>query len=123
MVSLGGGEQERQVEDGVVGAEGLHDGVGCNDDVDCTGLGQLDHLGLGAQQLRGVDLDHILVAQDFVVVDELREGLKADVGGVGGGLVVADADNPSAVTCTAAAGKHADAEGEDQQNPDPFPGE
>jgi hypothetical protein len=33
---------------------------------------------------------------------------------------MADADNPSAVTCTAAAGKHADAEGQDQQKGYPF---
>ena len=120
MVGFRRAEQVGQVEQGVVLGEGLHDGVGCNDDVDCTGLGQLDHLGLGAQQLRGVDLHNVLLAQHFVVVDELSEGGQTDVGGVGGGLVVADADNPFAVACGAAAGEHADTQSQNQQKGYPF---
>ena len=84
MVGLLAGEQIRQVEDLVLGAERLHDGVGGHHKVDRARLGQLHHLGLAAQQLAGVDLHAVLVAQ--LVVDMLRKGGQAQVIRVAGRL-------------------------------------
>lgn len=120
VVGLSGAEQVGQVEQGVVLGEGLHDGVGRNDDVDCAGLSQLNHLSLRTQQLRGVDFHDILVAQLFVLIDKISEGGQTNMSGVGGGLVVADSDNPLAVASTAAAGKQADSQRQDAQQGYPF---
>ena len=56
-----------------------------------------------------------LVAQLFVVIDKLSEGRQTNMGGVGGGLVVADSDNPLAVAGTAAARKQAEGQHQDAQ--------
>ena len=75
VVGFYAGEQVRQVEDLVFGAEGLHDGSGCHYKVDGTGLGQLHHFGLGAQQLAGVHLHAVLVAQ--LLVDVVGKGFQS----------------------------------------------
>ena len=62
----------------------------------------------------------MVIDTDPEVVDELREGLKAHVGGVGGGLVMADSDNPLAVARSAAACEQANGDDQGQQEGYPF---
>ena len=105
VVGLHAGEQVRQVEDLVFGAEGLHDGSGRHHKIDSTGLGQLHHFGLGAQQLTGVHLHAVLVAQLFI--DVVGKRFQAQVIRVGLGLHMADAHDLAVVIgAGAAAGKH-----------------
>ena len=103
VVCLGAGEQVGQVEQSVVLRESLQQGVGRHAESDGAGLGQLDHLILGAQQLAGEDLDVVLVPQ--LAADELLEGQQSGVGGVVGGLVVSDADDLQSVAAGARAAR------------------
>ena len=95
VVSLLAGEQIRQVEDLVLGAECLHDGVGGHHKVDGARLGQLHHLGLAAQQLAGVNLHAVLVPQ--FLIDKIRKRGQAQVVGVVGRLHMANADDPAVI--------------------------
>ena len=101
MVRLTGRKKVRQVEQGIVVAEGFQQRVGRHTEVDGAGLGQLDHLVLGAQQLAGEDLHVIFVAQ--FALDKFFKRHQRNVGGMVGGLVVANADDLPSVGRSAAA--------------------
>ena len=106
VVGFHAGEQIRQVEDLVLGTEGLHDGSGCHHKVDGTSLGQLHHFGLRAKQLAGVHFHAVLVAQ--FLVDVVGKGFQTQMIRVGLGLHMADAHDLAviAVGACSAAGEH-----------------
>ena len=91
VVRFAGDKEIRQIKKGVVFGKGLQNGVAGYTEVNGSGLGQLDHVRLRPQQLAGIDLHIILVAQ--LAFDVLLEGKKRYVCGVVCGLVVPDADD------------------------------
>ena len=109
MICLHAGEQIRQVEDLILGAERFHDSSGSHYKINGPGLGQLHHLGLAAQQLAGVDLDAVFPAQLFIDVRCKR--FQAQMVRVGLGLDMADADDLAVILLAAAAARQHQAAG------------